>query len=151
MDPITAALTAINTATGIFTAIKNLDKQMDAVQYKEKIIELSEALFETKKSILELKETILEKDSVISELTNKLNEKSNLVFDNYYWVQTIDGEKHYYCPRCYSKSKAVNPLTKSSDVEGLFHCTVCNLVVTDANYKKPEPPLTWAEELGLQS
>jgi hypothetical protein len=80
MEFITTALTGLKAMSEIITVIKDFDKQMDAIQYKNKILELSELLLETKGSVLELQKTILEKDTEIASLAKKLKDKNEFKF-----------------------------------------------------------------------
>jgi hypothetical protein len=150
LDFVTAALTGIKTMSDILTAIKDFDKQMDAVQYKDKILELSQLLIETKGSVLELQKTIPEKDTEIAGLVEKLKDKAEFIFEKYYYIQYKDGKRlgNPFCPRCYSENKK-SPLLPSS-VPGKWECCVCGITIFDDNVKEtPSGNKWWSEELGL--
>jgi hypothetical protein len=68
MDPITTASTTIKGMSDIITAIKSVDKEWDAIQYKNEIIKLNELLLETSSSFFSLQETLFEKNNEIAAL-----------------------------------------------------------------------------------
>ncbi len=65
---VASGLTAASQVIEILKQIKNLDASIDAVAYKEKLLELRENAFEARSALLDVKQELLENASTIAAL-----------------------------------------------------------------------------------
>ena len=127
---IMLTISAITSALDIVKKVRDIDKNIDAAEYRSRIAEILDALTEAKLALIEAKSVIADKDEEIRTLKSTAQQTSSLVLHKgYYYKKNADGAPtgKPHCPVCLQKHKMIFQLEKDTNFPGHpWICPSCN-------------------------
>ncbi|NEJ20085.1 hypothetical protein GR247_07865 [Rhizobium leguminosarum] len=128
MVDITATLAVLGQAIGIAKDLREIDKGLDAGEFKAKMAELYASLADVKMALADAQEELRAKDKDIAELRGNFEKRAELVErEGYKYEKGTNGEPQGYpfCPRCEQNLGRFYRLAQMAGARGDCKCPEC--------------------------
>ncbi|MFL5015607.1 MAG: hypothetical protein ACJ8EW_05355 [Rhizobium sp.] len=128
MVDITATLAVLGQAIGIAKDLREIDKGLDAGEFKAKMAELYGSLADVKMALADAQEELRAKDKTIAELRANFERKGEFVERHGYKYSAGPGGRPQgepFCPRCEQNLGKFHRLAHHGAAYGQLRCPEC--------------------------
>jgi len=128
MVDIAGALAILGQAIGIAKDLREIDKGLDAGEFKARMADLYGSLADVKMALADAQEELKARDKTISELRGNFEKRAEMVERyGYRYEKGSDGEPlgYPFCPRCEQNFGRFYRLAQTAGPRGNCKCPEC--------------------------
>ncbi|MGR9078126.1 hypothetical protein [Rhizobium leguminosarum] len=128
MVDIAGALAILGQAIGIAKDLREIDRGLDAGEFKARMADLYGSLADVKMALADAQEELKAKDKAISELRGNFEKRAEMVERNgFKYEKAADGEPQGlpFCPRCEQNLGRFYRLAQTNGPRGTVKCPEC--------------------------